>query len=229
MIVTIQFIASTFRKYNNYIFNNAIPEPKFRVSSSRRTLGSFRYPQNIRPELRTKYMERCTLSISGLLDRDQEELADTIIHEMIHCYIWITGQKDSSTHGRIFRHYMNDINRRLNRNIQIKSENIVGADNDGEIVYGKTARFFCITRWKDGRRMITVCARPYIVRFHREIKRHPDLTAIDWYVTRDVWFTCYPVVRSLKVFDITESEYARHVLPLESTNRITEHINKLTF
>ncbi len=43
-------------------------------------------------------------------DLTQQEIDDTLVHEMIHQYIYQNGIKDSNTHGNVFKEFMRRIN-----------------------------------------------------------------------------------------------------------------------
>ena len=50
---------------------------------------------------------------------DPKFLDSILVHEMIHQYIFQSGLKDTSTHGRLFKHYMGCINREFEGELTI--------------------------------------------------------------------------------------------------------------
>ena len=57
------------------------------------------------------------LRINKRIDLPEADIEDIIIHEMIHYHIAYRGIKDTSTHGRVFKMLMNDINKRFGRQV----------------------------------------------------------------------------------------------------------------
>lgn len=65
---------------------------------------------------------RCVVSLSEplLKYRSIKELRETILHELIHAYLFVTSNnRDRSSHGREFRFHMNRINKLSGLNITI--------------------------------------------------------------------------------------------------------------
>lgn len=53
-------------------------------------------------------------------DITKEEIDDTLVHEMIHQYIYQNGIKDSDIHGRVFREFMVGINEYFPNELNLK-------------------------------------------------------------------------------------------------------------
>ena len=98
MEVTIDFIKSSFDKFNKEYFNGALVTPVFEVSHCRRALGDFRR--------RYKYYR---IRVSDYYIRSQREIEQTILHEMIHLYQSQFNCRDKS-HGIDFKEKASDIN-----------------------------------------------------------------------------------------------------------------------
>ena len=59
------------------------------------------------------------LRINTRIDLPEEEIEDTIIHEMIHYFIEVNKMEDSSAHGPLFLHMMNTINEKFGRHLTV--------------------------------------------------------------------------------------------------------------
>lgn len=114
--ITLSQIEQIFNKYNKSIFFKQfgcmLPTPKFYIGTAKNYLGLFSYRRSDRTGSSYK------ISVSKFYKMSKEEVVDTIIHEMIHEYIQYTGTIDTSTHGPMFVHIMNEINR-MNPTIKV--------------------------------------------------------------------------------------------------------------
>lgn len=52
-------------------------------------------------------------------DISAREIDDTLVHEMVHQYIYQNNIKDSSTHGRVFREFMHRINESFKNELKL--------------------------------------------------------------------------------------------------------------
>lgn len=90
-----QFLSSQFDALNELHFGGKVPRPiKFTVISSKRFFGKcvwYEYQEH-------KWYE---LSISDYYERTRRGYINTLIHEMIHAYLWDIG-KDYLGHGEDF-------------------------------------------------------------------------------------------------------------------------------
>lgn len=59
--------------------------------------------------------ERCCIKISKYLLRYSayEDIRDTMIHEMVHAYMFLENIEDDDDHGTVFQWFMRDIENRL--------------------------------------------------------------------------------------------------------------------
>ena len=106
---TLQYVQDKFREYNQQYFNGKLPELPIELSDAKGFIGVCRYKKR---ELEDGNVELYDfrLSINTRIDLPEEEIEDTIIHEMIHYFIGINRLEDSSSHGPMFQHLMNSIN-----------------------------------------------------------------------------------------------------------------------
>jgi hypothetical protein len=101
MIVTKNYIEKAFRKYNALYFNNELNTPIFKLSSATRCMGMFICDK----------IGNMTIKITKAFDITEKELDNTIIHEMIHQYIFEKKIKDTSGHGIYWHKIARSINK----------------------------------------------------------------------------------------------------------------------
>lgn len=53
-------------------------------------------------------------------DLTEQEIDDTLVHEMIHQYIYQNGIKDSSVHGKVFKEFMGRINKAFPKELNLR-------------------------------------------------------------------------------------------------------------
>lgn len=100
MEVTIDFLKSSFDKFNNVYFKGDLITPVFEVSNCRRALGDFRSRGG-------KYRIR----VSDYYVRSKRDIEQTLLHEMIHLYQSQFKCNDRS-HGMVFKEKAFVINRK---------------------------------------------------------------------------------------------------------------------
>lgn len=69
---------------------------------------------NVRHRLRDRIIIYCQSA-----DMSMEEIDDTLVHEMIHQYIFQNDLPDTSTHGRLFKDFMQKINAAFPQELKI--------------------------------------------------------------------------------------------------------------
>ena len=148
------------------------------------------------------------LTLSRKFDCPEEEWEDTLIHEMIHLHIAANGIVDTSTHGKVFRQMMHDINARWGRHITI-SKRLSGEEAERETL--SAPRFFCVVKLPDGRTALTVAAKTCINRLWRDIPRLFHTVSIDWYWSADAYFSRFPVARTARLYVVKPDELAPHL------------------
>lgn len=98
MEVTIDFIKSSFDKFNIEYFKGALLTPLFEISHCRNALGDFRRRGNL-----------YRIRISDYYIRQQRDIEQTLLHEMIHLFQSQFKYRDRS-HGETFKDKAFEIN-----------------------------------------------------------------------------------------------------------------------
>ena len=108
-----------FAQFNREYFNGQLPEPRLLLSKSRTRLGSMSY-QRKRSWGRTRNSDY-TIRISTYYDCGEREWQNVMLHEMIHLYIASKHLRDTSSHGKLFRQYMDYLNSNYGWNIRVST------------------------------------------------------------------------------------------------------------
>lgn len=206
MKATIRFATEKFREFNRQMFDDRLPEVPILMSDAGRALGMLKYERK-RDLLGRVRCCNFRILISTRYDLPQEQIEDTLIHEMIHLFIAYNNLKDTSTHGDRFKYLMNMINRRFNRHITISNRDMSINDTDR----ARKPHYICETHWNDGSRFITCCARTRIFDINNECGSQPNCMAVRWWFSSDPFFNRFPNSKKLKLYRIDDGDYALHI------------------
>ncbi|MDE6010820.1 MAG: SprT-like domain-containing protein [Muribaculaceae bacterium] len=200
---TLDYVRLKFDEFNRLCFAGELPILPIRMSNAGRALGMF-----VHPRVSSRRMARdpktCHIRISTRLDLPEQEVEDTIIHEMIHYWIWYKAIPDNATHGDAFMAKLREINRLHGRRITVRhhsSEEQLATDRHHRNNY------ICVQRWNDGRLTLTVCARTCIFDIHRAFSGHPQVTSVEWYWSMNSWFNRFPLSRTAKAYILTPADF----------------------
>ena len=119
MIPTVSHIQSRFYEYNVRFFGGTLPPVPIKLSHARTFLGKLTFTKHRSWLFGPTRYENFVLRINARIDLPEDLIEDTILHEMIHYYIAVNHLRDTSAHGRLFRHEMKRINAEGNRRITI--------------------------------------------------------------------------------------------------------------
>lgn len=199
---TTDYIAARFAEYNSLLFGGKLPVPQFRSGNARSMLGHLKYRRR-RSLLGRVHYSDFVLTVSARFDLPEEEVQDTIIHEMIHLYILSNGIRDTSSHGRVFRSWMQKINTEYGRHISI-SHRFTSEELAADTHLRK--HYFCVCEFTDGRKGITVTAESALFSIYRQLPRVFSLMSCRWYGSTDPYFNRFPHVRTPKIFIVDWGE-----------------------
>lgn len=194
------YLYQQFDRFNQLCFEGKLPRAEIRLNSRRRSLGLTRYRHNRLTGQRIVWIE-----ISVFFDMPESEYIDTLVHEMIHYYIFVNGLKDTSTHGKLFRAEMERIRRDFNLTVSISKK----ASESDELVAPREVRYFCLSSDSNGADLITVVAKTTIFSLWDKISGLPGLVSHKWYVSTHPDLGIYPRSRSLKFYTIDKERLAK--------------------
>lgn len=207
MIATIEYIARKFEEYNRLCFGGQLTPPPFRLSRARRNLGQLSYVRRRKPD-GTWYYSDFKLHISVRVDRPEDELDDTILHEMIHYWILCNQLQDTSPHGRLFIRKMNEINAAHNRRIVV-SHKVSREEYDKDLEQRR--HLICVSRLRDGRCGVTVAAKTRLFRLWNSMPLFPGLVECRWFVSADPFFNRFPRALTPKIYPLPAEELEAHL------------------
>lgn len=196
MRATVKFVKERFDFFNKSIFSGTLPDVRLRVSSSIRTLGTLRHPRERKPETGA---DEITLSISNRLDFEPRVIEDTIIHEMVHLYIFWHRISDSSAHGTAFRKIAAHINRHHARNIKISHRSNEEEKKSDRL---HKPRVVIVSQLHSGERVVTVCMSQYVISLYRQLMKSNMVDKIQVIASYDPTFAHYPASRTPKLYKI---------------------------
>lgn len=184
-----------FMRFNTQYFDGVLPLPRLRAGRSRTQLGTMSCKRKTSWG-RTKLYD-FTISLSNYYDQTEHQFQSVLLHEMIHLSIAVSGVKDTSPHGVVFRGLM----QRLNRDgwdIQIMTKT-----RDYTKAYTGTATVIAqyivlALEMNDGKRFLSSVNPKFAHDINRQLKMVPQISHFAWFTTSDRWFEAMPKVRSLR-------------------------------
>ena len=189
------WLKANFARFNTQYFDGVLPLPRLRTGRSRTQLGSMSCKRKTSWG-RTKLYD-FTISLSNYYDQTEHQFQSVLLHEMIHLSITVSGVKDTSPHGVVFRGLM----QRLNRDgwdIQIMTKT-----RDYTKAYTGTATVIAqyivlALEMNDGKRFLSSVNPKFVRDINRQLKMVPQISHFAWFTTSDRWFETMPKVRSLR-------------------------------
>ena len=107
-MLTLDFIRENFEKINQKHFGNELMMPRFEITHVKSYLGQYHWRYGYDGRL----FADSVIRISDMFDRTDEDIINTIAHEMIHLYIRQNKLRDTRPHhGTLFYSIANRLNR----------------------------------------------------------------------------------------------------------------------
>lgn len=189
------WMKTNFMRFNTQYFDGVLPLPRLRAGRSRTQLGTMSCKRKTSWG-RTKLYD-FTISLSNYYDQTEHQFQSVLLHEMIHLSIAVSGVKDTSPHGIVFRGLM----QRLNRDgwdIQIMTKT-----RDYTKAYTGTATVIAqyivlALEMNDGKRFLSSVNPKFVRDINQQLRTIPQISHYAWFTTSDRWFETMPKVRSLR-------------------------------
>ncbi len=189
------WMKNNFMRFNTQYFDGVLPLPRLRAGRSRTQLGTMSCKRKTSWG-RTKLYD-FTISLSNYYDQTEHQFQSVLLHEMIHLSIAVSGVKDTSPHGVVFRGLM----QRLNRDgwdIQIMTKT-----RDYTKAYTGTATVIAqyivlALEMNDGKRFLSSVNPKFVRDINQQLRTIPQISHYAWFTTSDRWFETMPKVRSLR-------------------------------
>lgn len=211
MKATIPYVQSKFREFNQQFFNGTLPDLPIELSDAKGFIGVCKYKKRKKEDGSIELYD-FRLSINTRIDLPEEEIEDTIIHEMIHYFIGLNRLEDSSSHGPMFRHLMKTINEKYGRHITISHK---GTKEEAEQAIDKRAKWhvIAVVTYFGGRKGIKVLPRiiERILAYNKGIGNVSGVENVEFYLSNDPFFNRFPNSASLNVYEVAQEELDLHI------------------
>lgn len=204
---TIPYIEAKFREYNELIFDGSLPPIPFRLTNARSFLGKISYRKESLPDGRKKF-SNFIFHISARLDRPEEVIEDTILHEMIHYRILSRQEQDTAPHGELFRAWMNHINTKYGRHITIRHRSTEEEHNSDYEIH---QHFICVLLMSDGSTGIAVSAKTRIFKLWDAFDKAPSVARAEWCTSMNTYFNRFPRTQTPKFFRLDSATIRREL------------------
>ena len=189
------WMKTNFMRFNTQYFDGVLPLPRLRAGRSRTQLGTMSCKRKTSWG-RTK-LYGFTISLSNYYDQTEHQFQSVLLHEMIHLSIAVSGVKDTSPHGVVFRGLM----QRLNRDgwdiqIMTKTRDYTKAYTGSATVI---AQYIVLAlEMNDGKRFLSSVNPKFVRDINQQLRTIPQISHYAWFTTSDRWFEAMPKVRSLR-------------------------------
>lgn len=113
MVPTVEWMSKYFNKFNKQYFEGKLETPQFVVGCPYGCFGYLDYRANYNKLTRkiSKVLSQPKLMLTSMYDRKQKDVLNTMLHEMIHLYIYSVLKKyPMSQHGSDFTKIANNLN-----------------------------------------------------------------------------------------------------------------------
>ena len=211
MIPTVEFIEKKFAEFNTSMFEGKLPMLPIVLSTAKTFLGACSYRRRKTLFGGTKCYD-FKLRISKIIDLPEADIEDIIIHEMIHYHIAYHGIKDTSTHGRVFKTLMHEINTRFGRHITISRKMNV---EDKEKIYDQRRRphVIVVACFDDGTVAIKQLPRvdQKIIAYCAALSKVNVIASFKLYITNEPYFNRFPTSTALKVHFVEKDVLNTHL------------------
>jgi predicted SprT family Zn-dependent metalloprotease len=209
---TIKYVQDKFREYNQLFFKGTLQEIPIELSDAKGFIGVCRYKKR-ELEDGTVELYDFRLRINARIDLPEEEIQDTIIHEMIHYFIGVNRLEDSSSHGPMFQHLMNTINQQYCRHITISHK---GTKEEAEQAIDKRAKWhvIAVVTFFGGRRGIKVLPRiiQRILDYRKGMLSAQGVDHLEFYMSNDPFFNRFPNSAALNIYDVPTEDIDTHLV-----------------
>ena len=209
------WLKANFARFNTQYFGGVLPLPRLRAGRSRTQLGTMSCKRKTSWG-RTKLYD-FTISLSNYYDQTEHQFQSVLLHEMIHLSIAVSGVKDTSPHGVVFRGLM----QRLNRDgwdIQIMTKT-----RDYTKAYTGTATVIAqyivlALEMNDGKRFLSSVNPKFVRDINQQLRTIPQISHFAWFTTSDRWFEAMPKARSLRGRRVTAEVFQAKTQTMKPIN-----------
>lgn len=195
---TADFLEERFGEFNQTFFGDALPPIPILLSEVKSYAGMYVHHR------RTSGVTRL-IKINVRMDLPSEVYEDTLLHEMIHYAIDLSGKRDDAPHGTLFRQMMQMINEKGDRHISI-SHSLPRGTTDHIDRRPRWHIVAVLTTAKGP--MVKVLPRiaPRIRRYYDAVIESPEISEIRLFSTRNPYFNRFPVSGAFTAYVVDEEK-----------------------
>ena len=195
---TADFLEERFGEFNQTFFGDALPPIPILPSDVKSYAGMYVHRR------RTSGVTR-QIKINVRMDLPCEVYEDTLLHEMIHYAIDLSGKRDDAPHGTLFRQMMQMINEKGDRHISI-SHSLPRGTTD-HIDRRPRWHVVAVLTTTQGP-MVKVLPRiaQRIRRYYDAVIESPEISEIRLFSTRNPYFNRFPVSGAFTAYVVDEEE-----------------------
>ena len=206
MVPSVDYILQRFDAFNERFFGGALPPVPVKLSHAKGFLGKLTYTRRKKGLFQGYKNENFVLRVNARIDLPEDQIEDTILHEMIHYYIAVNQWIDSSAHGALFRREMERINTEGRRQITITQR--LTEEQQKQAKIHKT-RAVAIVHFKDGKTGVKVVPNQerHIRYWQRAAMRRFAIERIDWLFTDNDYFAQFPSSVAMKIYLVNPLDY----------------------
>ena len=187
------YLYEKFDHYNRLCYAGELPQAEIRLNSRKKSLGLTRMTVN-----RLTGRRKVWIEISTRLDLPEEEYINTLLHEMIHYYVFVNGLKDSSPHGRIFRREMERLRNITGCEISVS----YNPPEENRLKTRTAPRPVCLVRLNDGSAGLMFAPRTRLFEMWNMPEEFPGVRSYSWFITDNGVFDIFPTPRQPKLFKV---------------------------
>ena len=195
---TADFLEKRFGDFNQAYFEGNLPPIPILLSDVKSYAGMYVHHQ------RTSGVTR-QIKINVRMDLPSEVYEDTLLHEMIHYAIDLSGKRDDAPHGTLFMQMMERINKEGGRHISVSHH----------LPRGTTDHIDRRPRWHIVA-VLTTAKGPMVKvlpRIAQRIRRYndvviesPEISEIRFFMTRNPYFNRFPVSGAFTAYVVDEEK-----------------------
>lgn len=195
---TADFLENRFGDFNQTFFGGTLPPIPILLSDVKSYAGMYVHRR------RTSCVTR-QIKINVRMDLPCEVYEDTLLHEMIHYAIDLSGKPDDAPHGTLFMQMMERINKEGGRHISV-SHHLPRGTTD-HIDRRPRWHIVAVLTTAQGP-MVKVLPRiaQRIQRYYDAVIESPDISEIRLFSTRNPYFNRFPVSGAFTAYVVDEGK-----------------------
>lgn len=208
---TIEYIREKFGEFNRQMFGGRLPELPIVLADAKGYLGQVVSRGERLPDGRVRKSD-WEMRINTRVDLPEQEVEDTIIHEMIHYFIDWNGLQDKSSHGPLFIALMNSINDTFGRSLSISHQSTEEEQRQA-VSSRRTWHVVAVAVMTDGDCGVKVLPRnpSTVLKFYDAMKTAQGVGDLNLYLTDDPFFNRFPTSGATRLHPVGLQEVVAHL------------------